>query len=328
MKPLLAATRWQPPKAPNPTDPTRPIRVEVVALPGRGPEDILIDAEGRVVTGLEDGRIVRLPADGGSVEVLADTGGRPLGIEELPDGALLVCDAFRGLLRVSDGAVEPLVTEIDGRPLRFCSNALVDSDGTIYFTDSSTVYDLADHRAEVLAHTATGRLVRLSPDGSLTVLRADLRFANGLAFGPGESFLVVAETFGYRLSRLTLTGEHAGEWSTFAANLPGFPDNISTGTDGLIWVSLPTPRDRVLDLLLPHHPRLRELAFQLPARLQPQPRRLIWVRGYAPDGRLVHDLRAVHPEIALVTAVAEHDGTVWLGSLDAAVIGRFRLTGD
>ena len=46
---------------------------------GRGPEGIGIDAEGRIVTGFDDGRIIRLSADGSRYEELANTGGRPAG---------------------------------------------------------------------------------------------------------------------------------------------------------------------------------------------------------------------------------------------------------
>lgn len=59
---------------------------------GRGPEDVVVTADGRVVTGVADGRLLSLDLDG-PVRVLADTGGRPLGIESLPDGRLLVRDA-------------------------------------------------------------------------------------------------------------------------------------------------------------------------------------------------------------------------------------------
>lgn len=52
-----------------------------VAIGGRGPEDVVADSRGRVLTGVEDGRILRLDglADPATtrVEVLAETGGRP-----------------------------------------------------------------------------------------------------------------------------------------------------------------------------------------------------------------------------------------------------------
>ena len=55
--------------------------VNYITVPdGTGPEDIVFDAEGRVYTGLEDGRIVRYALDGTQEGYFADTGGRPLGI--------------------------------------------------------------------------------------------------------------------------------------------------------------------------------------------------------------------------------------------------------
>src|SRR5882757_6197740 len=46
---------------------------------GFGPEDVALDAEGLVYTGLDDGRIMRLQADGTKPEVFTNTHGRPLG---------------------------------------------------------------------------------------------------------------------------------------------------------------------------------------------------------------------------------------------------------
>ncbi|AJP00605.1 hypothetical protein TU94_02810 [Streptomyces cyaneogriseus subsp. noncyanogenus] len=55
---------------------------------------MVADARGRVLTGVEDGRILRLDGladpDAVRVEVVADTGGRPLGLGLLPDGPLWV----------------------------------------------------------------------------------------------------------------------------------------------------------------------------------------------------------------------------------------------
>jgi sugar lactone lactonase YvrE len=88
-----------------------------------------------VLTGVVDGRVLRLHPDDGSVVVVADTGGRPLGLEWLPDGMLLVCDARRGLLAVDpdDGGIEVLVSEVAGQSLGFCNNAAVAADGAIWF---------------------------------------------------------------------------------------------------------------------------------------------------------------------------------------------------
>ncbi len=44
---------------------------------GEGPEDVLVDASGRVCTGLADGRIVRLAGPGQAPETVARVPGRP-----------------------------------------------------------------------------------------------------------------------------------------------------------------------------------------------------------------------------------------------------------
>ena len=72
-------------------------------VPSMGAEDVVVGADGTVWTGTEDGAIWALDPATGSTRRVADTGGRPLGIELLDPAAeaLVVCDAERGLLRVS-----------------------------------------------------------------------------------------------------------------------------------------------------------------------------------------------------------------------------------
>ena len=52
--------------------------------------------------------------------MFAETAGRPLGLHFSADGGLIVCDAYKGLLLVDrSGAIESLVSEVDGVPLVF-----------------------------------------------------------------------------------------------------------------------------------------------------------------------------------------------------------------
>jgi len=291
--------------------------MRVVDVPGHGTEDVLVDDAGRVLTGTEDGRLFRISADGGVVEMLAMTGGRPLGLEFAPDWSLIVCDAHRGLLRVDlrTETVEVLVDQVAGVPLRFCNNAAVAADGTIYFTDSTRDLGIEHWKADLLAHSRTGRLLRRDPDGEVEVLLHGLAFANGVALAGDESYVAVAETGAYAVQRLWLTGARAGKVEPFVENLPGFPDNISTGSDGRIWVTVASPRDRVLDFLLPRHPLLRRIVWALPERLHPAPKRTVRVQAYDDAGTLVHDLNGTHDRFHMVTGVREHDGVVWMGSL-------------
>lgn len=115
----------------------------VVPLPELGPEDVAVAADGpwrgSVFTGTGDGSIFRISPDAQQVERVAQTGGRPLGVEVQPDGRLLVCDAQRGLLRVDvgSGVVEPVLDSVGGRRMVFCNNATVAGDGTTWVSDSS-----------------------------------------------------------------------------------------------------------------------------------------------------------------------------------------------
>lgn len=325
MKPRIEPVRWTPPPAPPRAKAKRGPEAfappRLVPLPGHGPEDVVVDADGRLVTGLLDGRVLRVRPDTGDVEVLADTGGRPLGLEVLPDGRILVCDSHYGLLRLDPDTreIETLVESVDGVPLKFCSNAVAAADGTIYFSDSSRRYGFEHWRADIYEHTATGRLFRLR-DGHVETLLDGLAFANGVALAADESYVVVAQTGGYELTRYWLTGPAAGTSEPWVRDLPGFPDNIARGASGLIWVTLPNPRDARLDWLLPRSPWLRKAAWALPDRVAPQPTRTLWVVGVDASGTIVRDLQMPGERWAFATGVAEHDGRLYLASIHESSI--------
>lgn len=295
-----------------------------IPLGGNGPEDVVVDHEGRVVTGVEDGRILRVHPHGPvRVEQVARTGGRPLGLEVLPDGRLLVCDAERGLLRVTpdsggsgEGKVEVLVDSVAGAPLRFCSNATAAADGTVYFTASSTRYGLQDWLGDLMEHTATGRLFRLRPDdGAPEVLLDGLDFANGVVLSEDDSCVVVAETGAYRLTRLWLSGPRAGHRDTLIEDLPGFPDNLSRAADGTIWVALAGPRQAPLDWLRHTPVQVRRAVWRAVRPLHIRPLPVARVMGIGPDGGVRHDLRRRRAGYRMVTSVYAHEGALVLGSL-------------
>jgi sugar lactone lactonase YvrE len=334
-KATIAPVSWRPAAAPprarkkSSAVPMPPMTV--VPVGGHGPEDVLVGQEGEAYTGTADGRIrrVRLGSPSPTAEVLADTGGRPLGLEWLPDGRLLVCDAHRGLLAVDlngSGRVEVLATEADGARLRVCNNAAVAPDGTVYFTDSTAHFDLEDWRADIFEHSGTGRFLRRDPDGRTSTLATGLQFANGVALSPSGDSVFFAETGLYRVSRLFLSGPRQGETQVVLDNLPGFPDNISTGSDGLIWVALASPRDAIVDLLAPAPAWLRKAAWAMPEALQPKPKLYGWTVSFDPaTGSQVHDLQGRATGFGMSTGVREFDGQVWLSSLIGNALATFSL---
>ena len=298
------------------------MRLTVHPVPEDGAEDVVVTPDGSVLTGTVDGSIWRVDPGSGSVRRLAHTGGRPLGLELLPDGRLLVCDAHRGLLAVSTatGAVDVLVTDVDGVPMRFCNNAAVGRDGTTWFSDSSLRFGIEQWKDDFLQLTRSGRLLRRDPDGTVTTVLDGLAFANGVALAEDESFVCVAETAARTVVRLWLTGPRAGERDHLVADLPGYPDNISRGSDGLVWVTVASPIDPVVERLQRAPLPLRRAATRIPERLQPAPRRTVRVQAYDAAGRLAEDLDVADDGYHMVTGVREHEGRVWLGSLHESAI--------
>jgi sugar lactone lactonase YvrE len=305
-----------------------------VPVPGPGAEDVVVathgDDEGAVFTGTEDGNVFRVSHDGRRIDRVAHTGGRPLGLEIDPDGRLLVCDAHSGVLRIdtTTGAIEPVTDSVAGRKMLFCNNAAIASDGTVWFSDSSTRFGIDQWKDDFVQDTRTGRLLRLAPDGRIDVVEEGLAFANGVALSAAEDYVAVAETAARTVVRRWLTGDRQGERDLLVRDLPGYPDNIARGSDGLIWVTIASPTDPVVERLHQAPLWLRRQVTRIPERLQPKPKRTVRVQAYADDGTLVHDCDVDTPDYHMVTGVREHDGRVWLGSLHEPAVAFLELSGS
>ena len=293
---------------------------------GHGPEDVVVDGAGRVVAGAQDGRVWRWPAGAGPEtppELLADTGGRPLGIEVDPrDGSLIVCDAWRGLIRVADdGSISDLAAEAAGRAIVFCNNAAVARDGTVYFTDTSDRYPVTAWRRDLLEHRPNGRLLVWRPEtGRAEVVRDGFYFPNGVALTPDESALLLCETSHHRLLRVPLDGGEPVE----LLDLPAYPDNMSSVGDGTYWIALPSPRLPIEERLLPY-PRVRQLAALMPVWMQPQPKKHAMVALVDGDGAVLRTLHGPAGRYRMLTGVRQHGDDLWLGSLTDTAVGRISL---
>jgi sugar lactone lactonase YvrE len=298
----------------------------VVAV-GTGPEDVLVDGEDRVYSGLADGRIVRIDGLHGPVETLVRVPGRPLGLEFLGDDELLVCASEAGLLavRLSDATVRTVADSFDGRALEAVNNAAVAADGTVYFSDSSQRFRIREWRADLIQRTATGRLLRRTPDGVVTELLGGLDFANGVALAADESWVAVAATGASRVRRIWLTGDRVGVAEVLVGDLPGYPDNIALGGDGLVWITLPSPRLGALTAIRRLPTSLRAVLSRLPERLQPRPGRTVGVLAVDASGREVHRIVGEIPGFEMLTGVREARGRLWFGSLTGSTVASLAL---
>lgn len=322
---------YHPPPKPamaGPLAPNRELeRAELLAL-GKieGPEDVVVDAAGRVYGGTQDGAVVRLLADG-AIEVFARTGGRPLGLAFDARQNLIVADAYRGLLAIDPaGKITVLATEAEGVPFRFTDHLDIASDGAIYFTDASARFPQGEYLYDLLESRPHGRFLRHEPrSGRTEVLLRDLYFANGVALSAAEDFVLVNETYRYRIRRFWLKGPRAGQSEIFVDNLPGFPDNITANRRGTFWLALFTVRNDLMDAMHPS-PLAKKVVSRLPKLLWPKPEPYGLVLALNERGEI---LRSLHDpggrRLKEITCAREHGGFLYLGSLHNDRIGRYRL---
>jgi sugar lactone lactonase YvrE len=311
----------------SPTD-TRLDDAEHLPVPaGHGPEDVAVGPAGHIYSGTEEGALWRWPPDahaGTRPDLLTSTGGRPLGIEIDPrDGSLVVCDAYRGLLRVTDdGTVTDLTRQAGGRPILLCNNAAVARDGVVYFTDSSDRFPVSHWRRDLLEHRPNGRVLAFDPaSGRTDVVAEGFHFPNGVALTPQEDALLLCETVAHRLVRVSLPDGTV----RVLGDLPAYPDNMAPVGDGTYWIALASPRVPLAEKLLPH-PQLRRVAAVLPARLQPQPLPRPMAALVDGEGMVLRVLHGPAGRYVMATGVRQHGDTLWLGSLTERAIARVSLS--
>ncbi len=305
--------------------------------------------------------MLKFSPDGKTREVVANTGGRPLGSDLDAQGRVLVADGVKGLLRIEgSGAgakVETLLATVDdpvaGDPIRYADAVKVGPDGTLWLTDASRRFGVVEWKStleasvlDILEHSCTGRLIAVDPQSLKSrVALAGLCFPNGVAFSKDGKAMFLSETGTYRvlkidLAKLSLTRATQGMMNTptlanalsqgaatvLVDNLPGFPDNLVAGEQGRLWVGLTKPRSAVIDFAA-EHPVLRKLTLRLPRFLWPMPKAYGHVVALDEAGKVMDDLQDPSGAYPETTAATEVDGKLFIQSLNAKTIGWLTYSG-
>jgi len=286
----------------------------------QGPEEVA------VYGGTMDGKIIRILANG-EVETFANPGGRVLGMKFDSLGNLIVCDAYKGLLSINtQGEISVLATEAEGLPFKFTDALDIASDGMIYFTDASHRYHQQEYLYDLLEARPNGRFLSYNPSTKETkVLLRDLYFANGVALSQQEDFVLINETYRYRITRYWLKGSKAGTSEIFIDNLPGFPDNISSNREGTFWLALFTVRNPAMDQMHPS-PFFKSMLSKLPKALWPKPKPYGFVVALDETGKILKTLQDPTGEhLKEITSAQQYGNYLYLGSLHNDRIGKYLL---
>jgi len=183
-------------------------------------------------------------ADWGAQEIVAvDLGGRsqvmvrvhfpsfPMSLDWLPDGRLLVVSAREGLLvrREPDGS---LVTHADlsslaekGHPW---NEIVVDGRGNAYVNNADFEFPGGKF--------APGTIALLTAEGATRHVADGIAFPNGMAVTPDNSTLIVAESYGKRLTAFDIAADGGLSNRRVWAELDsGVPDGICVDAEGAVW---------------------------------------------------------------------------------------------
>lgn len=181
---------------------------ERVALGARRPEDVVVGRDGRVWISDQGSACAELLPDGG-LRRIGQAGGAPNGINLDRAGRIVIANYGQGhgrgplqRLDPATGAVEELVTAIDGRMLVTCNYPIIDSQDRIWCTHST--WGGEDFGAD---SPKDGFVFRYDPDGRVSVVASGLDFANGCALDADERHLYVCQTVGCDVLRYPIAAD-------------------------------------------------------------------------------------------------------------------------
>ena len=186
--------------------------------------------------------VCSLGDDGERVEHRFDD--QPSGLGWRADGTLLVISmAAHQILAVGPDGDVRVHAELRGHCGHLANDMVVAADGTAYA--GSFGFDLDEAAAGdgifALADPAnvpSTELVVVAPDGSILQTVPEMLFPNGCALSEDGATLIVAETFGQRLSAFDVAADGTvSNRRTFAQFQLVFPDGICLDAEGQVWLA-------------------------------------------------------------------------------------------
>lgn len=179
-------------------------------------------------------RITRIAADGSTSTFLDGSNGSN-GLGFTANGDLYAVQVLQPRVGIVYPAARArvLADQFEGQPFGRPNDLVVAKDGTVYFTDSG-----AQRRPDQPAPTNVAKpaVYRITPQGALQRLAADIERPNGITLSPDEKVLYVANTAGEHVLAFDIAADGTVGARRNFARLAGWrqTDNgPSSGADGL-----------------------------------------------------------------------------------------------
>ncbi len=197
------------------------------------------------VSDLYDHHVLKIAPDG-SRTIIARVEQQPSGLGWLADGTLLIVSMKdRRVLKLLPNGTTVLHADIFSLTGSFANDMVTDKRGHAYV--SNLGFDL--FTGEAPRPTA---LVHISPDGTARAAAAELLFPNGMVITPDNRTLIVAETFGGRLTAFSIAEDGSllerRIWATVGIT-PSWdsletlgkadimPDGCAMDSEGCVWLA-------------------------------------------------------------------------------------------
>jgi sugar lactone lactonase YvrE len=166
----------------------------------------------------------------GSREVITGLSSFPFCIDWLPDGRLLIISAREGhlLRQESDGS---LMThgELAALSSKPWNDIVVDGRGNAYVGNIGFDFPGGEF--------APGALALVTPAGSARLVADGLAFPNGMVVTPDNSTLILAESYGSKLTAFDIDADgglsNRRVWADLGDGVP--PDGICLDAEGAVW---------------------------------------------------------------------------------------------
>ncbi|MHA2289112.1 MAG: SMP-30/gluconolactonase/LRE family protein [Promethearchaeota archaeon] len=156
----------------------------------------------------------------------------PSGLGWLPDDTLLIVSMVdERLMRLDPNGLKE-VADLSSLATYRCNDMVVDKKGRAYVGNCGF-----DFQTEQLK---PAEIILVTPEGNAQIVADNLAFPNGTVITPDDKYLIVAETFGSKLTAFDILEDGLLEERRIWANLKSMnPDGICLDAEGGIWIAAP-----------------------------------------------------------------------------------------